>query len=330
MDYLLLTCFALSFAATYFIMPAWIKAAHRIKITGKDMNKYDKPEVAEMGGLVVNAGFLLGVLTYISLNTFYFRQSSNVVYILAAISTCLIIMLIGMLDDVLGWKIGLTKWQKPLLTSVAALPMMVVNAGESKMFLPLLGNIDFGILYPLMIIPLGIMGAANGFNMLAGYNGLEAGMGIIILGTLGYVAWYTDSSWVAMLALSMLFALLAFLRYNWHPAKIFPGDSLTYSVGALIASVAILGNMEKIALILFLPYFLDFLLPLRKKLKVEAFAKVNADSSLEMPYDGIYDMAHLALFVLKKVKKKVYEREVVLFILAVEICIALLALIWVL
>lgn len=326
MDYVLFAPFAVSFFATYVLIPIWIRAALRIKLTGKDMNKYDRPDVAEMGGIVVNAGFLLGVLVYIGLSTFYFHQSLNLIYILAVISTCLIIMIVGMLDDILGWKIGLTRWQKPVLTSIAALPMMAVNSGESIMNVPVLGSVDFGILYPLLIVPIGITGAANGFNILAGYNGLEAGMGIITLGGLSFIAWYTGSSWVAMLSLCMVFPLLAFLIYNWKPAKIFPGDSFTYPVGALIASVAILGNMEKVAVLLFLPYFLDFILPMRKRMNVEAYAKVNKDNSLEMPYDGIYDVAHLAIFILKKVKRKVYEEDVVTFILLIEMLLVLVSL----
>ena len=332
MEYILFISFALSFIVTFLLTPIWIRAAHRIKITGKDMNKYDKPKVAEMGGLTVNAGFFAGVLAYVGLSTFYFKQSAYLIYILAVMSTCLIIMVIGMLDDILGWKIGLKQWQKPLLTSLAALPMMAVNAGHSEMIVPIFGSIDFGILYPLIIVPLAITGAANGFNMLAGYNGLEAGMGVLLLGTLGFVAWQTGSSWVAMLALSMVFALLAFLKYNWYPAKIFPGDSFTYSVGALIACVAILGNMEKIAVVLFIPYFLDFLLPLRSGFKTEAFARVNKDRSLEMPYGGgykeIYDVTHFAIFILKKIKK-VYEKDVVISIMTAESIIIIFVLFWV-
>ncbi|RLE48769.1 MAG: glycosyl transferase family 4, partial [Candidatus Methanomethylicota archaeon] len=61
-------------------------------------------------------------------------------------------------------------------------------------------------------------------------------------------------------------------------------------------------------------------------MKVEAYAKVNDDNSLEMPYDGIYDVTHLAIYVLKKIKSKVYERDVVILILAFEVIIASIAL----
>ncbi len=316
--------FAISFIVTLILTPHWIKAAKRVGLVGRDMNKYDKPEVAEMGGIAVIAGFLAGVFYYIGLSTFYFKQNGFIVYIFAAISSILIISIIGIIDDVLGWKIGLRQWQKPLLTLAAALPMAAINAGKSTMILPFIGAVDFGILYPLLIVPIGIAGASNGFNMLAGYNGLEAGMGIIIITALSYVAYLNGYSWVSVLGMCMVFSLLAFLRYNWYPAKVFPGDTLTYSVGALIACLAILGNMEKIAVLLFLPYYIDFLLPLRKKMKVEAFAKVNRDNSLELPYDKLYDLTHLVIYILKKIKKKVYEKDVVVSILVAEAIIALL------
>jgi len=330
MNYLLLTSFAASFLVTLGLPPTWIRAATNAGLVGKDMNKQGHPPVAEIGGIAVVAGFMAGVLTYIALSTFYFKQNRFLIFILAAALTVLSITVIGIVDDILRWKIGLKQWQKPLLTLPAALPMMAVNAGQSTMVLPFLGVVDFGMLYPLLIVPLGITGAANGFNMLAGYNGLEAGMGVIILSTLGYVSWRTGNTWVTMLAFSMVFALLAFLRYNWFPAKLFPGDTMTYAVGALIACVAIFGNMEKLALLLYTPYFLDFALPVRSRFKTEAFAEPGSDGALSMPYgpglSGIYDTTHLALYLLGKVKSRVYERDVVAVILCFEALLALVAL----
>lgn len=320
-DYVLLTCFVFSFFVTYLITPYWIKAAHIVGLTGRDMNKLEKPEAAEMGGLPVNAGFFTGVFTYIALRTFYLNEDATLVPLLAVSSTLLIIVIVGMIDDVLGWKMGMRKWQKPLLTSIAAVPMMAVNAGESSMVLPLLGNVDLGILYPLLIVPIGITGAANGFNMLAGFNGLEAGMGIIILSTLGYIAWESGSSWVTMLALSMVFALLAFLRYNWNPAKIFPGDTMTYSIGALVASVAILGNAERAALVLFSPYFLELLLKARGRFRGESYGVPLEDGTLMAP-DRVESLTHV---VLKLGVRK--ETHAALAILVVQVAVSTIVLI---
>jgi UDP-N-acetylglucosamine--dolichyl-phosphate N-acetylglucosaminephosphotransferase len=320
-EVLLLVSFLVSFLITYITVPIWIRAAGRIGLKGRDMHSFVKREVPEMGGLAVNAGFIAGVLFYIALATFYFNSNPELIYLVAALATCLIIMVVGMLDDILGWKIGLRKWQKPLLTSVAALPIMAVNAGHHEMALPVFGLVDFGVFYPLVIIPLAITGAANGFNMLAGFAGLEAGMGVIILMTLGFVAWQTGSGWVAILALCMVAALLAFLRYNWHPAKIFPGDTLTYTVGALIAVVAILGNMEKIALFLFIPYFLEFYLKLRTRFQGECYG-IPDKRGLLGSTTRIESLTHIVLRL-----GKLREPQVVLLLYASQFFVSALTLI---
>ena len=326
MEFLICLCVLISFLTTLIITPKWIRKAPEIGLHGYDMNKPGKPKVAEMGGICVVFGFVLGMLIYIGLMTFDLHNPKYI-DILAVLCTVLMTCIIGMMDDLLGWKKGLKQWHKPIFTLFAALPMMVVNAGHSTMNLPIVGNIDWGILYPLLIVPIGIVGASNAYNMLAGYNGLEAGMGVIILFVLGYVGMMNGKTDASILALVMVGALLAFLYFNWYPAKVFPGDTMTYSVGALVACVAILGDMEKIAILLFIPYVIDFILPMRKRLKVEAFAKVNEDGSLEQPYDKIYDITHLAIAVLRNVKQKVYERDVVEFIYLIEI--VMVGLVWI-
>ncbi len=124
------------------------------------------------------------------------------------------------------------------------------------MAFPFLGTIDIGLLYPLLIIPIGMIGASNAFNMLAGYNGLEAGMGVVILSTLGLIAYSNGNVVATVIAVTTVSALIALLYFNKYPAKVFPGDTLTYPVGAIVAIVAILGNMEKSAVILFSLYYI--------------------------------------------------------------------------
>jgi UDP-N-acetylglucosamine--dolichyl-phosphate N-acetylglucosaminephosphotransferase len=147
-------------------------------------------------------------------------------------------------------------------------------------------------------------------------------MGIVILSAMGYFAYTSGSQNAMVLAFCMVSALIAFLYFNWHPAKIFPGDTTTYSVGALAACIAILGDMEKIAIILFLPYALDFFLQAKGGFGKEAFAKVNDDGSLDKPYSEIFHLTHLAIALIGRWKDKVYERDVVLLLCGIEIAIA--------
>ncbi|MFH1445746.1 MAG: glycosyltransferase 4 family protein [Nanoarchaeota archaeon] len=318
-----------AFLITILLMPKYIKRAKAIGLVGRDMNKYDKPEVAEAGGVVTIFSFLFAILFYIFLKTFFFSAETHLVEIFVIVITIVLAGFIGFVDDVFGWKKGLKRWQKPLMTLPIAIPLMVVNAGQSVMFLPIIGRVDFGLLFPLVFIPIGFAGATNGYNMLAGYNGLEAGMGAIILATMGFISWYLNGMiWLTMVSFVGVAVLIGFLIYNWCPAKVFPGDSLTYMIGAFIVTVAVFGNMEKIALILFIPFILDAILSLmpeiRGKDKVEAFGKVGPDNSLDMPYEHVYDTTHLAIKMLKKVKSKVYERDVTIALYLFEILMVVL------
>ena len=125
----------------------------------------------------------------------------------------------------------------------------------------------------------------------------------------------------------MVIPLMIFYMYNKYPAKIFPGDVMTYAIGALIVTTAILGNFEKIAAFIFIPYLLEMCLKLRGKLEKQSFAIPNSDNSLELPYKKVYGLTHLSLKILKKFKRKVFEKDVVRLIFMFQIFICILALI---
>lgn len=315
MELILITPLLLGFLITLFFIPFWIKKARQIGLVWKDMNKtkHSKDKnVAGSGGICVSFGFVLGVLSYIAIKTFILETNITTIEILALLSTILIAGFIGLVDDFLGWVHGgLSIKLRLFLIFCSAIPLIVINAGESRMM-----GISLGLLYPLFFIPLGVIGASATFNILAGYNGLEASQGILILAGLSLVTWVTGSQWVSLISLIMISCLIAFYVFNKYPAKVFPGDVLTYTIGALIATIAILGNVEKIAVFFFIPYIIETGLKLKGKLKKQSFAKVNKDGSLDMPYKKIYGLEHTAIYLLKKIKKdkKVYEKEVVLAI----------------
>lgn len=325
MESLLYITIFISFFCTFFIVPLWIKKAHAEGLVGKDMHKKDKRKVAEAGGVSVLFGFSIGVLLYIAINTFYFGNTEFLTPMFAILVTLFIATMLGSIDDLLGWKRGLSKSVRIGMMLFAAVPLMVINAGQSSMM-----GIELGLLYPLVLIPLGIVGASTTFNFLAGYNGLEASQGILILSALSIVTFLTGNPWLSVIALCMVAALIAFYVFNKYPAKIFPGDTLTYPVGALIAVIAIIGNIEKIALFFFIPYIIEAVLKLRGRLKKESFAKLNEDGSLEMPYDKVYGLEHLAIKILKWIKpsKKVYENDVVYLINGFQILVIVIGFLW--
>ena len=323
MEPILLTTIFLSFFVTFITVPYWIKKAKFFKLVGKDVHKLDKREVAEGGGVSVLFGFAIGLLLYIAINTFYIKNTLYLKEMFAILCVLFIGSIVGIVDDLLGWKKGLSKKLRIAIVLFAAVPLMVINAGESTML-----GINFGLIYPLVLIPLGIIATTTSFNCLAGYNGLEAGQGIILLSAMAYVLYLTGNAWLSIVALCMVASLFGFYIFNKYPAKIFPGDMLTYTIGALFGALAILGNVEKIAVFFFIPYILEIGLKARGRLNKESFGKLNSDGSLEVPYRKIYGLEHLAIKLLKKIKpsKKVYEMDVVLLINIFQVLVILIGL----
>lgn len=313
------------FLLSWLLTPYWGKIARKAGLAGQDMHKLLSPQIPEMGGVIVLLAFIIGIMGYIAMRIFVFHAETQISLLFASLTAVLLAGIIGMIDDILGWKIGLRQWQKPLLTLLVAAPIIAINAGTRVMSIPLIGKIDLGLLYPLFIIPTIILIGTNGFNMLAGYNGLEAGQGMIILAALAYASFMTSSSWVAVLALCMAFALLGFWLHNRFPAKIFPGDTLTYSVGAVIAIVAILANREKMFLILFIPYIIEFFLKLRGLFQKESFAQVTENGTLTLKYDRIYGLEHLAIRTLQLLHIPPTERKVVYSLHGFQLCCVALA-----
>ena len=127
-------------------------------ITGRDMHKIDKPEIAEMGGLPVLAGFLIGVFAYLAVQTYFFNSHYYNPLLFAGIMTIIFAGLIGTVDDILGKRLGLRQWQKPLFGLFAAVPLVVMNSGVTTMVLPIFGSVNLGLIYPIIIIPLIVSG----------------------------------------------------------------------------------------------------------------------------------------------------------------------------
>jgi len=315
-----------SFFVTLFLMPYWIRKAKEIGLVWPDRNKFEQGKVSGSGGIVVVLGFIIGVFLYVAYKVFYLKTFDG--FLVETFSILVVILLlasVAFIDDLFGWrKGGLSKRSRIILVALAAVPLVVINAGKSSIVLPFLGTVELGVFYSIILIPIGIVGATTTFNFLAGFNGLEAGQGIIILSALSIVALFTGSPWLAVIGLCMVASLFAFLIFNFSPAQVFPGDSLTYAVGGLIATMSILGNFEKIAVFFFIPVIIEFFLKSRGKLLKHSFGKPKKDGSLDLKYDKIYSLNHLAIFLMKKGRVKPTEIGVVVSIWMFQILIIIL------
>jgi len=327
MTYVPFVAAIIAFLITYIATNWLIRYLRRIGLLVKDMNKKNTPLIPISGGLAIMSGIFTGLMFYIFFQTFYFKYTNTLLYIFAALISIIMITFVGFLDDMIIKKSkdkssGLKQWQKPLLTLSAAVPLMAVNAGITTMWLPILGRTDVGLIYPLIFIPIGVVGAANMVNMLAGFNGIEVGMGIVYTGMLGLYAFVNNREVAAVIALITLACLIAFYFYNKYPAKILPGDSLTYLLGGVIATIAILGNIEKAAIIASIPFFIEFVLKARSKFKAKSYGYYKNGKIKSYHNSKIYSIPHLLTRTGKYTEKQIFW-----FMIAIELIFS--SLIWV-
>ncbi|HIH21459.1 MAG: glycosyl transferase family 4 [Candidatus Diapherotrites archaeon] len=312
---------AVSALVVFWITPRLIKHLKARGLVGKDMNKLGRPEVAEMGGIAVLLGFIAAMLVSIFFHSYLKTpEGLSLVSILGAFLTVAVIGLIGVIDDLIGWKKGIRQWQHALFPLFAALPLMALSIGQTTMGIPLLGDVELGILYSLIIIPIGITCAANASNMLAGLNGLEAGLGAIISATILAIALLSGKTEAAIITASLLGALLAFLYFNWHPARIFPGDSLTLAIGAAVASAVIVGDLEKYGVMLFGLYFIELAIKAKHKFQSQCFGIPQKDGTLKADPRG----GSLTQWIMRR--GRFTEKQVVIILLAIQAIIALIVL----
>ena len=324
--------FVITIVATLFMM----RYMYESGVTATDYNKKNRPTLPSSMGLAVAFGFGIGMLTYIFGSSFnFYVPVASLEYLFATILAVLLVSLVGFIDDInvktkltkttgmMDTRVGLKQWQKPLLTLMGAIPLMAINAGVSIVTIPFIGAVPFGIFYPLIIVPLAIIFAANAFNLLGGFNGISTGTGLIA--ALGMVAYsILFGTYTGLLISSILVAVfLAIFIFDFYPSRILPGDSFTYFAGTALVATMIIGNMESFGIIIFMPWIIEFFLHLRKKFDVTDLGKRQNDGTFKSPYGRqIYSWTHIAMNVIKKPK----EWEVSVFMFGVEALFVFLAL----
>jgi UDP-N-acetylglucosamine--dolichyl-phosphate N-acetylglucosaminephosphotransferase len=216
---------------------------------------------------------------------------------------------------------GLAQNAKMLFVLPAVLPLIAVGAGSWSMTFPVIGTVNWGLIYPLALLPLGLLFVSNVVNMLAGTNGLSAGMSLVASTALGVFALMNGETEAALIAWSLSSSLLAFFLYNRYPAKILPGDSLTYLSGAAMFAAIVAGNMEKFGVFIFTPWILEFFLKLRSGFNARSWGKLREDGSLDSFHDRIYSLTHVFMH------RGFTEKQITYSLMGIEAAISVLGLI---
>ena len=217
----------------------------------------DRKGIPLLGGLAVVLGCFLGFFAYrLVAESSDFALVKNQLTSFMAGGTLLV--LVGAWDD----RFELGAWQKlpfQLLASVIAINGGFVIDYFTNPFTLTTSPLPVWLSW---MITLGwIVVVTNAMNLIDGLDGLTAGTGVIIAGTLGVICFQAGQAGGLLIAVVIMGALVGFLPFNFPPARIFLGDAGALFIGFALALVAVEGY-RKAALLTFVVPLLALAVPL--------------------------------------------------------------------
>lgn len=246
----------LGFLISVILSPFLIPFLRRLKFgqsirTEGPKSHQKKSGTPTMGGIVIILSII--VTTLIMTGKFATPTMDSLLLILVTLG----FGLVGFLDDfikvVLKRNLGLTSKQKLLgqiIISVIFFLVLKQTEFSTEIAIPLTDiSFDLGWGYLLFII-FWMVGFSNAINLTDGLDGLVSGTAAIAFGALGVLAWNVSELEISVFAVAVVGAVLGFLVFNAHPAKVFMGDTGSLALGGAIAAVSILLKMEFILLII--------------------------------------------------------------------------------
>jgi UDP-GlcNAc:undecaprenyl-phosphate/decaprenyl-phosphate GlcNAc-1-phosphate transferase len=251
--YMLYITLFLCFCASIFLTPLVKKLAFKIGATDKpNQRKVHQKIMPRLGGLAIYISFILGIFLIQPIvenfNLPLLFPNGNIH--LALLFGSLIIIITGAIDDVkeISPKV---KMLGQILAS-----LVIIFVGNIKVeFINLPfggGQLDFGMLsIPFTMV--WIIGITNAINLIDGLDGLAGGVSTIALFSIAGMAYITGNPYVTVVALIVAVSTLGFLVYNFHPAKIFMGDTGALFLGFLISVLSLLGLKSVTVISLVIP-----------------------------------------------------------------------------
>lgn len=211
-----------------------------IKIKAVDFPNHRKIHTKvtpRIGGLAIFLGAILGAL--------YLQPSHP--HLPEIIAGAIVIVVTGALDDRFGIK-PVVKLSGQLVAA-----SFLVSSGLiiERVTLPFIGMIDLGF-FSVLITVFWVVGITNAINLIDGLDGLATGVSSIALTSMFIMAITDAQVMAAYLCIVLIGANLGFLYHNFHPAKIYMGDTGSNFLGYMIATISMLGLFKNIALFSFI------------------------------------------------------------------------------
>jgi phospho-N-acetylmuramoyl-pentapeptide-transferase len=256
----LIAC-GLTLGIGYLLLPVLraLKAGQSIREVGPTWHN-NKAGTPMMGGLMFIIAAVLCLLVSIPA-----MKDFSVFYVLI-LGLCF--GLVGFLDDFFKAKfkrnLGLTSIQKALLQmAVSAIYLYLLykqNILISSIYIPFV-NMSIAI-HPLLYIFFAMfvmVGCVNAVNLTDGVDGLCGSVTVPVMVFFAAAAVLTKKMDLALLPACLVGGLIAYLFYNWHPAKVFMGDTGSLFLGGIICGLAFALNMPLVLILVGFVYIMETL-----------------------------------------------------------------------
>jgi UDP-GlcNAc:undecaprenyl-phosphate GlcNAc-1-phosphate transferase len=232
------------------LTPAVIKFARAIKAVDRGgYRKIYEGAMPLLGGLAIAVPFLavcvLGMLRITGMMESIGSQRRDLLVLAAGGAA---ILAVGIFDDAHGMRARTKLFYQCLIALFVAMAGNAITSLE----LPLVGRIELGQIAGTVLAMLWIIGIINSVNLVDGMDGLASGLALIAAIALGILAALNGSTFVVLLSITLAGSLLAFLMFNFHPARIFLGDTGSMFLGYALATIALMGSYKTPASILLL------------------------------------------------------------------------------
>ncbi|HEY4064790.1 MAG TPA: MraY family glycosyltransferase [Puia sp.] len=213
---------AISFTITFLAIPAIINVAEMKKLFDMpDERKVHHSPITPLGGLGIFAGFIFG-----SLLTIHFNQYPDLQYFIAA---SFVIFFLGLKDDILV----ISPVKKFIGQVLAAFIIIYYGGIQIRSMHGFLGIYQLPEMFSLLLTYFAVIVVINSFNLIDGIDGLAGSLGLLSTAIFGVYFLYVGMLPYAVIAFSLAGSLLAFLIFNFQPAKIFMGDTGSLLVGTI-------------------------------------------------------------------------------------------------
>lgn len=224
-----LFAFFTSFATALLFFPVLIHLFIKYRVSDSPGGrKIHQNEIPSMGGI----GFFIAASISIGIWIWQFPET-EIRYIYGGI---LLMFFVGLRDDIVELKAS----KKILGQLVSVLLVVVIADVRITGFYGFLGVEEINLFFSYLFTTVVLLALTNGFNLIDGLDGLAGTIAVLSLSLLGGWFYIQGIENYAILSFTFLGGVFAFLVFNWHPAKIFMGDTgsltLGFTLGALIIS----------------------------------------------------------------------------------------------